>query len=368
MKPGRPDRMEAYIALNSLTSIVVNNFYALMEAFGSADDVFGANMHALRAVDGVGPETARQIKECDPRKTADKERKAAGKNGVKIVAEFEEDFPKNLKTLHKPPPVIYIAGEITGEDRLAISIVGARKFSVYGRIIAEDFSATLAARGLTVVSGMARGIDTIAHKGALKAGARTIAVLGSGLDVCYPPENRELFDKIKNQGAVVSQFPFGTGPEKRNFPIRNRVICGLGFGVLVIEAGEKSGANITAYAALDEGREVFAVPGRIDSPKSAGTHRLIQRGAKLVTCADDVIDEFPPEVRALLERQESGREVELSNDEKKVMALLDSSERHVDYLIEKSGMPSGVVLGILLELELKGVVRQLPGKVFARAG
>lgn len=360
---------DARIALNSLPGIGVNNFHNLINGLGSAVIVFGSNAARLREVDGIGPKTAEQIKSCSPQKRADSEKRIADKKNIRITIFGNKDYPANLKTLFISPPVLYIAGGITEEDGLALGIVGTRRATPYGRILSENLSATLAAKGLTIVSGLARGVDTFAHNAALNAGGRTIAVLGCGLDTCYPPENRRLFEKIPENGAVVSQFAFGTEPEKRNFPVRNRIISGLSLGLLVIEAGEKSGALISAYAALEEGRELFAVPGRADSPQSAGTNRLIQKGAKLVTCADDVIEEFIPGVRELLTKNdaEKGEKAPLSGQEEKLLSLLNENEKHVDYLIEKSGFASGVVLGILLELEIKGVVMQLPGKLFAKS-
>jgi DNA processing protein len=212
---------------------------------------------------------------------------------------------------------------------------------------------------------MARGIDTTAHQAAIKAGGRTVAVLGTGSDICYPPENRELMQKIKSHGAVVTQFPFGTEPDRQNFPVRNRIISGLSLGVLVVEAGDKSGTLITAYGALDEGREVFAIPGRADSSKSIGCHKLIQKGAKLVMSPDDIIAEFPPEIQEFVRRAEPVVEHRLGKDAENLVALLKENERHIDFIIGELNLPSSVVLGILLDLELKGVVRQLPGKYFA---
>ncbi|MFQ5431691.1 MAG: DNA-processing protein DprA [Nitrospinota bacterium] len=360
---------DARIALNSLPGIGVNNFHNLIKGLESAVLVFSNDAARLREVDGIGPKTAEQIKSCSPQKVADSEKIRADKKNIRIMTLGDEDYPANLKTLFFSPPVLYIAGEITEEDGLALGIVGTRRATPYGRILTENLAATLAAKGLTIVSGLARGVDTFAHNAALNAGGRTIAVLGCGLDNCYPPENRRLFEKITENGAVVSQFPFGTEPEKRNFPVRNRIITGLALGLLVIEAGEKSGALISAYAALEEGRELFAVPGRADSPQSAGTNRLIQKGAKLVTCADDVIEEFIPGVRELLANDDArkGEKAPLSGEEEKLLSLLTESEKHVDYLIEKSGFASGVVLGLLLELEIKGAVMQLPGKLFAKS-
>ena len=360
---------DASVALNSLSGIGVNNFHNLIKALGSAVSVFSVDAARLREVNGIGPKTAEQIKSCSPQKRADSEKKIADKKNIRITTYLDEEYPANLKTLFVLPPVLYIAGEIIEEDGLALGIVGTRKATPYGRILTENLAATLSARGLTIVSGMARGVDTFAHHAALNAGGRTIAVLGCGLDYCYPPENRRLFEKIPENGAVVSQFAFGTEPEKRNFPVRNRIISGLALGLLVIEAGEKSGALISAYAALEEGRELFALPGRADSSQSAGTNKLIQKGAKLVTCADDVIEEFIPSIREALTKNDAGNneQAALSGDEAKLLSLLTESEKHVDFLIEESGFASGVVLGLLLELEIKGAVMQLPGKLFAKS-
>ncbi|GMT41897.1 MAG: DNA polymerase [bacterium] len=357
---------DAYIALNSLTGIGVANFGNLLGRFGYAANVFKMAVSSLREVKGIGPITADQITSCRPQKTADAEKRKAQKLKVRIITALDEGYPQNLKTLHASPPLLYVAGEIMETDAIAVGVVGTRRPTAYGRISTENLSAMLAAMGFTIVSGLARGVDSFAHRAALEAGGRTIAVLGCGLDLCYPPENRGLSEKIRENGAVVSQFCFGTEPEKRNFPVRNRVISGLSLGVLVTEAGTKSGALITAYAALDEGREVFAIPGRIDYAQSVGTNGLIQKGAKLVKNLEDIVEEFPVEVVSYLSLSEESEQHALSGDEVKLLALLAEDERHIDHLINGSGLPSGVVLGILLELEIKGVVRQLPGKLFAK--
>lgn len=359
------DEAGAAIALNALSAVGPATFQRLRARFGSCAAVFGVGEETLKQVEGVGPKAAAQVAACDPGRVAERERETARKRGAFIVTLFEEGYPRNLRAAHQPPPALYVAGTLREEDALAVAVVGTRGPTPYGKIMAENFSAALSRRGLAIVSGMARGVDTTAHRAAIDAGGRTIAVLGSGLDVCYPPENRDIYARIAGQGAVVSQFPFGTEPDKRNFPIRNRTISGLSLGVLVIEAGEKSGAAITAYGALDEGREVFALPGRIDSAQSVGCNRLIQRGAKLVTSPDDVVSEFPPEVQAALSAPSGKGAVPLSPDAEKLAALLGSGELHIDQLIDASGLSSSVALGLLLELELGGVVRQLPGKLFA---
>lgn len=361
----RLDERDAYIALNSLSLVGAVNFRNMLTVFGSAEAVFGADAETLRRIQVVGPKTAEQIVSCKPGDASAREKKLAKKEGVEIITTLDEAYPKNLLASHPPPPVLYVAGDLIKEDAIAMAVVGTRNPSPYGKIMGENFSATLSKRGFCIVSGLARGIDTTAHQSALRAGGRTIAVVGTGLDLCYPPENRELVQKIKSHGAVVSQFPFGTEPDRQNFPVRNRIISGLALGVLVVEAGEKSGTMITAYGALDEGREVFAIPGRADSPKSVGCHKLIQRGAKLVVSPDDVVAEFPPEIQAVVRRPESAEENNIGKNAEAIVELLKGEERHIDFLIGELKLPSSVLLGLLLELELKGFVRQLPGKYFA---
>jgi DNA processing protein len=357
---------EAYIALNSLSLLGPNNFHNLLARFGSAAEVFNAGLDSLKSVSGIGPKSAEQILSCKPETAAQKERKIAEKEKVRIITTLDPEYPKNLIAAHPPPPVLYVGGDFKDEDRIAIAIVGTRSPTPYGKIMGENFSATLARRGFTIVSGLARGIDTSAHRAAINAGGRTFAIIGTGLDKCYPPENRDLVEKIRQNGAVISQFPFGTEPDRQNFPIRNRIISGLSLGVLVVEAGDKSGTMITAYGALDEGREVFAVPGRADSSKSVGCHKLIQKGAKLVTSPDDVISEFSPEIQELVQNPSKGVAKKLGESALGVISLLEGSEKHIDFLIGELKLPPSVVLGLLLELELKGLVRQLPGKFFAK--
>jgi len=325
----------------------------------------------LCEVAGIGVKTAKQIASSKPQEIADNQKRQADKHNAQIVTLLSDNYPHNLKLLFKSPPLLNVAGEILEEDRLAVGVVGSRKPTPYGRIATERLTSSLASKGFTIVSGFARGIDTISHNTALQSGGRTIAVLGGGIDRLYPPENRDIFKEVIKNGAVVSQFPFGAEPHRMNFPIRNRVIGGLSIALAVIEAGEKSGALITAYASLEEGRDVFAVPGRIDSPMSVGTNRLIQKGAKLMASADDLIEELPEAVRLLLNREPAKKDFTdktspAKKDENALLELLDGEEKHIDYLIEKSALSSGIVLGLLLELELKGRVRQLPGKLFAR--
>jgi len=293
---------------------------------------------------------------------------------IRVTTLGEADYPEALRWIPEPPPVLYIWGTLRYEDNLAVAVVGSRKPSPYGQLAAQRLSTELAQYGFTVVSGLARGVDSLAHQGALQAGGRTIAVLGSGINVVYPPEHRRLYEAIRDQGAVVSEFPFDTKPDRWNFPRRNRIISGLTLGTLVVEASDQSGSLHTARYALEQGREVFAVPGRIDAPSSRGTNSLIKRGAKLVEGIDDMLEEFPEAVR-LAVRQRSTAPVptdaapmptDLTPDEARVLGLLPPEETHIETIIHTSQLPAQAVASILLTLELRGLVRQFPGKFFVR--
>jgi DNA processing protein len=268
-----------------------------------------------------------------------------------------------LREIEDAPMVIYLKGDTQPQDRYAIAIVGSRKPTHYGESVAENISEELASMGFTIVSGMARGIDALSHKGALSAGGRTIAVLGSGLDVPYPSENKMLMDRIASSGCVISEFPPGTPPDKENFPRRNRLISGLSLGTLVIEATSESGSLITARYALEQGREVFAVPGNITSSTSEGTNELIKKGAILARKAEDIIEELAPVLKGYI-RSKDKVKVEVTEEEKNLCNLLSGEPKQIDIISRESGLPSSKVLGILLGLELKGAVRQTTGKRF----
>jgi len=293
---------------------------------------------------------------------------------IRVTTLGEADYPEALRWIPEPPPVLYIWGTLRHEDSLAVAVVGSRKPSPYGQLAAQRLSTELAQYGFTVVSGLARGVDSLAHQGALQAGGRTIAVLGSGINVVYPPEHRRLYEAIRDHGAVVSEFPFDTKPDRWNFPRRNRIISGLTLGTLVVEASDQSGSLHTARHALEQGREVFAVPGRIDVPSSRGTNNLIKRGAKLVEGIDDILEEFPEAVR-LAVRQRSTAPVpmdalqmptDLTPDEARVLGLVPPEETHIEAIIHASQLPAQAVASILLTLELRGLVRQFPGTFFVR--
>ena len=295
-------------------------------------------------------------------------------NWAQLITFADAAYPDLLRWLPDPPPVLYVRGELLPEDNLAMAVVGSRRPSHYGQAMAKRFGAELAEHGFTVVSGLARGIDSLAHQGALQAGGRTIAVLGCGVNRIYPAEHRRLYDAIRDQGAVVSEFAFDTKPDRWNFPRRNRIISGLSLGVLVVAASDRSGSLHTAHHAVEQGREVFAVPGRIDVEDSRGTHRLIQGGAKLITGVGDILDELPDAVRTAALQQHAAAQAlveeapaDLSPQESQILALLGGEESHIEAVIHASQLPAHVVASILATLELRGMVRQFPGKFFARS-
>jgi DNA processing protein len=283
------------------------------------------------------------------------------------VTFLDANYPARLRTIADPPPLLYLKGESKAQDEKTIAVVGSRSASDYGRRVARDLCHGLVSLGFTVVSGMARGIDGVAHETTLNAGGRTVAVLGSGVDRAYPPDHEKLYRRISETGAVLSELPIGTKPLAHHFPARNRLISGLSLGVVVVEATEKSGSLITAGLALDQGREVFAVPGEVGSSRSRGTNRLIRQGAKLVESVDDIIEEIAPQ---LLPRQGSAPEEtrqlaeNASDGARKIFALLQERPLQIDEIIEASGFTPPRVLEILLELELQGYLRQLPGKKY----
>jgi DNA processing protein len=299
---------------------------------------------------------------------------AANDGAIRRISRSSGEYPVQLAAVPAAPDGLYVRGRIVAEDALAVAVVGSRRATAYGVEIAERLGADLAARGVTVVSGLARGIDSAAHRGALAAGGRTIAVLGSGADVIYPPENRPLAGRIAEAGAVVSQFEPGTPPLPHHFPERNRVIAGLALGVVVVEAAERSGALITAGFAAELGREVMAVPGRVTSPESRGAHRLIQDGAALVQGWEDVIAQLPTRWRACVRASAAGGDAAARPAEAAgadgaagVLDALGEEPATIDEIIERSGMASGRVAALLLELELGGRVRQVDGKRFVPA-
>jgi DNA processing protein len=287
-----------------------------------------------------------------------------------LVTFTSTDYPKSLFEIPDPPPFLYVKGELRSSE-LSIAIVGSRRATSYGLLTTTNLSGALASHGVCVVSGMARGVDTAAHRGALLAGGRSIGVLGCGIDMVYPPENRKLFEEMADKGCLVSEFPLDTLPLAENFPRRNRIISGLSRGVLVVEATEKSGSLITAQYALEHGRDVFAVPGNVSFASSRGCNGLIKQGAKLVDCVEDILEELPGRDLATTDLplfQKSARTFALSPKEAAIFELLTRSPLHIDDIIAQTELTAGEVSSMLLHLELKGAVTPLPGTHYAVAG
>jgi len=337
----------------------------LLDRFGGPEHVFKASRRELETVEGIGERLAALITETDIQGKVRSELKLVEELNASIVTFTDKSYPNNLKQIYDPPPLLYVRGDLQAKDDLAISMVGSRLSSSYGRMITERIAGDMARHGVTIVSGMARGIDSAAHRGALSAGGRTIAVLGCGVDIVYPPENRRLFEEITAHGAVISEFPMSTPPEGTNFPRRNRIISGLSLGVVVVQADSRSGSLITAGLALEQNRDVFAVPGNVGMARSRGTNRLIKQGAKLVESADDILEEILPRF------QHQGLEPtdvkpSLEDEEERVFRIIEDEPAHIDSIIAQTGMDASRVSAILLQLELKGLVQQLPGKRFAK--
>ncbi len=288
------------------------------------------------------------------------------RNGIEIIKYGDPSYPELLKEIPTPPAILFVRGSIELRDRSAVAIVGARKASIHGRKIAFDLSRALSASGLTIVSGLARGIDTASHLGALSSGGRTIAVLGCGIDRVYPPENASLAENIQASGAVISEFLPGTPPLRENFPQRNRLIAGLGMGTIVVEAGEASGALITANFALEFNRSVFAVPGTPGFRGSVGTNSLLKQGARLVEGPEDVLEEICPQIRWKGQLKLSSNEVSMSELEATLLESLSNMPTHIDEICEEVKLEPAMLLGILLSLEAKGLVKSLPGKFYIR--
>jgi DNA processing protein len=357
-----------WLALQRVVGVGTILAKRLIDHFGEPQAIFSAQERELREVEGVGRHVITSLKHFDAWKEVKREEELIAKYQVDVITMKDRRYPQNLLNTNDPPPLLYIRGEILKKDDLAVALVGSRMAGEYGKMATEKISYDLAARGVTVVSGMARGIDSAAHRGAIKACGRTIAVLGCGIDTIYPPENKDLFAEIVDHGAVISEFPISTPPLPVNFPKRNRIISGLSLGVVVVEAGTKSGSLITARLALEQGRDVFAVPGSIDSLRSKGTHHLIKQGAKLVEGADDILAEVLPqwEQPQRIQEERKEREKELDGAARTVLDLLSLNPLHIDDLISRSNMRSCEIAALLLDLELKGWLRQLPGKMFVK--
>jgi len=365
------DSREALIALNLIEHVGPVRARLLLEHFGEAPKILAASKSALLRVRNIGDETAEAI--CHWEKSVDLtgELKRIAESGCRVLIQSDDEYPVLLREIYDPPMALYVKGGLTARDKNAVAMVGSRMTTHYGVEAARKFAYQLAYVGVTVVSGGARGIDTASHQGALAAKGRTVVVLGTGINVVFPPENRELFERAAANGAVITQFPFNRNGDKQSFTIRNRIIAGMTLGTVVVEADLNSGALITSNFATEYGRQVFAVPGRIDSPRSKGCHDLIKKGAKLCEGAEDILSEFEylfPGSNRPASPGETGvlPALELSDNEKLVYDSLSREESAIDEVIRRSSLPSSAVSVALLSLEMKRVVRQLPGKLFVR--
>ncbi|MFN3408791.1 MAG: DNA-processing protein DprA [Limisphaerales bacterium] len=365
------DSREALVALNLIEGVGPVRVRQLLEFFGDAAAVLQASKAQLLQVRGIGEDTAAAIANWENSVDLAGELRRIADYGCRIVIPTDPEYPPLLREIYDPPVVLYIKGTLTDRDRNAVAIVGSRQTTHYGLETARKLGYQLAYTGVTVVSGGARGIDTAAHQGALSGKGRTIAVLGTAINIVFPPENAELFERIAAQGAVISQFPFNRNGDRQSFAIRNRIVAGMTLGTVVVEANLTSGALITANFATEQGRQVFAVPGRIDSPRSKGCHDLIKKGAKLCEGVEDILSEFEylfPASNRPASPAETGTlpALELSESEQRVFGVLGKEELSVDDVIRRCGLPASATSVALFSLEMKRLIRQLPGKLFVR--
>jgi DNA processing protein len=347
----------------------------LLRQFGSPEEVFRASLTELEACQ-LPAAVAQAVFSRAAFRDAEKELAQVRKAGCQLIHWEESAYPKRLAEIYDPPPLLYVRGNVQVLNRYTISIVGTRRPTPYGNQIAEKLARDLAEHGLIVASGLARGIDSSAHRGACAASrGGTIGVLGSGIDVIYPKENRKLFEEVEKRGAIITEFPVGTYPAPENFPVRNRMVAGMALGVVVVQGAQYSGSLITSRLAMEFGREVYGVPGNVTEPVSFAANQLIKQGAKLVTGWEDVVEELPTEIRAELfpvqattpEERASLFEQNLSPVEKRLFDLIRIEEPiHVDELVETTGLSSSETLAALCEMEMRGIIRQMPGKQFIR--
>jgi DNA processing protein len=365
------DSREALVALNLIEGVGPVRVRQLLELFGDAPAILKASKQQLLAVRGIGEETAQAISGWENSLDLAGELKRIADYGCRVLTQEDPEYPALLREIYDPPVVLYLKGALTERDKNSVAIVGSRQTTHYGIETARKLGYQLGYTGVTVVSGGARGIDTAAHQGALSAKGRTIAVLGTAINVVFPPENAELFERIAANGAVISQYPFNRNGDRQSFAIRNRIVAGMTMGAVVVEANLTSGALITANFATEYGRQVFAVPGRIDSPRSKGCHDLIKKGAKLCEGVEDILSEFEYLFPASNRPPSPGDTgvlpaLELSGSEQKVFDVLGKEELSIDDVIRKCGLPASATSVALFSLEMKRLIRQLPGKMFLR--
>jgi DNA processing protein len=358
-----------WLALSLAPGLGPRGWKKLMGEYDDPGRVLNSSANELqKRVPGLNSKVYAGIQKDNLKKAAEKELQKAEMLEVSIIPQMDSAFPDLLKNIHDPPPLLYIKGNPDLISSNCIGMVGARASTTYGQRIATDLSRRLTLRGVTVVSGLALGIDTASHQGALRGSGATVGVLGCGIDVIYPRQNKNLYGEIALHGAIVSEYPFGTRPDAFRFPARNRIISGLSLGVIVVEAARKSGSLITADFALEQGRDVFAIPGRVDSSKSEGTHRLLQNGAKLVHTIEDIMEELPvfavPEKQGQKESESGSEAYTLTEDEQNLLCFMDIYPQAIDTLIQKSGLLPQKVNELLLTMELKGVVDSLAGQQF----
>ncbi|WP_022835961.1 DNA-processing protein DprA [Salisaeta longa] len=384
-----PREKRALIALSLVARVGPSRIRALLARFDAPSDVFRASAQALQQVDGIGPQTAQAIRAFDDRAAVDEQWQQATDLGATLLTPWARDFPARLQQIYDPPAFLWMRGTLTAADERGIAIVGTRRCTDYGRQVAHQLATGLARRGFTIVSGLAYGIDAAAHQAALDVGGRTIAVLGSGIDNIYPPKHTAMARAIAAQGALLSELPLGAAPDASNFPERNRIVSGLTLGTIVVESHAKGGSLITARMATEQNREVFAVPGAVGKSSSVGTNRLIQRGhAKLVLSVDDVIDELalvlpadalPPSAGRASTPDASDTDAsatdastaaptpDLPPNEQALYDALSTTPVHIDSLCATLDLTPAEALVPLLQLEFKGLVKQLAGKQFRRA-
>ncbi len=354
-------KLENTIALSLIEGVGLKRIFELLKRFGTAEAVLKADKNQLHDLPGVSVKLAERIRSCTTHGEAADIVGKIKKLDWKFLLLDDPDYPEALRNISDPPPFLFYKGTYVKSDRLAIAIVGSRKASESGLIFANTLAGALTQKGVTVISGMARGIDTAAHKGAIEAGGRTVAVWGSSLDVIYPPENRNLSEKIVESGCLISEFFPDTIPNGPNFPRRNRIISGMSEGIVIIEAAEKSGALSTANHALAQNREVFAVPGSPRSATSRGTNRLIKEGATLLTSVEDIFEALPL-LDNNLKAEKAKKDVELTATEKNLIDLFDDKPIHIDVLSREMAQSVTELMPILLALELKGIIKELSGK------
>jgi len=365
------DRARDILILSRIPGVGSARLRGLIARFGTAPAISSAPFQSLCAVEGIEEKTARSIRAFfrspsadDAARFADRQAAAAARTGAFPLTLWDDAYPPLLNNIYDPPPLLWLRGTLECADAGGVALVGTRRPTAYGLLMAERLARALASCGLTVVSGLARGIDAAGHAACLGAGGRTVAVIGSGLDVMYPAEHRTLADRISARGAVISELPFGSTPEAVNFPRRNRIVSGMSLATVVVETAPAGGAMITAAMALEEGREVFAVPSAVSATRGSGTNRLIREGkAKLTECVEDILAEIAPR---LVPVAAQGREP-LTLFEQSMLDALTEEPLHVDVLASRARLAPADALARLLALEFKGAVRQMPGKRFVRA-